>query len=358
MSRLLVPLMPCAAPGVATPDTHTAGEVMLISATQVGPGEVVVQQGHSGADRLHAEDPALRLDGGREVPAATLTAAPAAAGALLLCLDRSGSMGPPVAAMHGALRTTLISDSGSGTLPFSVAITAFGTRTVRLLGLTNDASRVASALARLQVERERDGKTLLDDAMAGGLAELRAAEEPVKRLLGVSDGNDEGSGMSRKTVVSRAVAAPSMPIDAVGSGPRAASSSGLLSMLAEASGGPLPGKGRTVAVLRVVSGTGCGWRLAVTRAKVSLGSAADDDTLEGDDLVSGHPAVVRAEAGNLYVLDVGSSNGTELHGVRFKDGTRAPSPGHRFALGRTVLEVTTADVPQRPGSPGFEHGVR
>lgn len=528
-----------------------AGDLALVSVTQLRPGEVVARVSFAGAAPLRASELALRFDGSETVPAAGLAAVPAAS-ALLLCVDRSGSMGEAaVRSMQAALRASLAPREGADRLPFGVAIVAFGTRSSHLLGLTDDASEVAAAVARISVERERDGKTKLNDAIAGGLAELRASPAPLKRLLVISDGNDEGSDISQAALVRRASMPPSIPIDAVGYG-ALASSSGSLATLAGATGGrfrivntqaqlaaaigsmtremastaqfdvnfryavaadgrlsespvlvyrpqggtptavplrtslvvaaaaagatqaagaatasgavasgaavsaaapaastastsqwlldftaslnlpqlpwiiaglavvlllaflllrkrsdpgardpapppppvpapaptivhppvapgpstvappparerrdtmvsfrwPLPGDGRTVAVLRVASGTLRGRRLAVTRASTSIGSAPDNDlVIEGDDYVSGRHAAVRAEAGALYIVDLGSANGTELHGARFKNGTRSLSPNDRFTVGRTAIEVNVADMPS-PGASGLEQGVR
>lgn len=520
-----------------------AGEVRLVSARQTRPGEVVARIDFTGPDKLQAADLRLRLDDGREASAAALAMVPADI-ALLLCLDRSGSMGASaVGAMQGALRESLASGDGVGPLPFRAEIVAFGTRLTPLVGSTTDPARIRAALVRLDVERQRDGKTLLYEAVAGGLARLRDTDARVKRLIVVSDGNDEGSQIPQAAVVQIARNA-SITIDAIGFGPLAEASSGSLSTLAgittdgrfaraatqpdlaaalkrmirqaasatefdatfrydaatdgrtasapvllyrPASGAsaalpmpaglaamaaaapavavtvasepasaasgtqgpsgtlnwlfellfkikvtfpqlpwiigglvlallvlllfvwlrkrrptapsvapspppslpptfvnppppppppppkppgrretmvsfrwPLPGQGRTVALLRVTAGIMKGRQFPVAAAKVHLGSARDNDiVIDGDDYVSSHHAMLRAEAGGLYLVDVGSANGTDLNGSRFKDGTRALSPLDRFTLGRTTLEVTAPDArPPRDDPAGFEQRVR
>jgi hypothetical protein len=180
---------------------------------------------------------ALGLHG---APAQTRSDAPppVTAGALLLCIDRSGSMGAEaIGAMQQALRSTLVAADGQTELPFAVAIVAFGTRAEHLLSLTRDPVQVAQAVARLDLERGREGRTRLYDAVAGGLAKLRAADAGWKRLLVVSDGNDEGSSMPQATLIARAAAQPSIPVDAVGFGALAASASGSLATLAGATEG-------------------------------------------------------------------------------------------------------------------------
>ena len=544
----------CGAVCAAALASHAA-DVSLVSVTQVKRGEVVARVSYVGAGGLQANELSLRLDADEALPAAAVAAAPAAAApaALLLCLDRSGSMGAPaMTAMQSALRESLAARGGAAQLPFSVAIIAFATRTSPLLSLTNDPSRIAAAVAKLGVER--DGRTKLYDAVAGGLAELRATDATSKRLIVVSDGDDEGSSISEADLIKRAKTT-SIPVDAVGFGALAASRSGSLATLAGATGGdfqvassgaeltaalgrmirqavpapqydvtfhytavvdgrmseapklvykpqagtavelpmgaslaaavgratasapaglptnvpagasagggtentgsnslidlaairrfaaalpalawvgagvllllllamliwrrsqagrtpisaappppetvwspplastvirsttapptvapagndvaapvdrrtlvlfrwPTPGEGRVVAILLVTSGATKGRRIEITTARVRIGSTADNDlVLEGDDFVSSHHAILRAETNGLYLVDLGSTNGTDLNGTRFKDSTRSLSPGDRFTLGRTTLEVMTADSPHGR-HPAFEPRVR
>lgn len=214
-----------------------AAELELVSATQSKPGEVKVLVAVLGGEAPKAGDFRLRLDAGHTIAATSIAAAPPASVALLLCLDRSGSMGSAVTAMRNALRDSLVTPDGNSPLPFSVAIVAFGTRTTHLLTLSSDSQQVAAAIARLELERERGGKTRLHDAVAGGLAELRNSGAAEKHLLVVSDGNDEGSDIPQRQLIEHAMRAPSIPVDAIGFGAQASSSSGSLSTLAGATGG-------------------------------------------------------------------------------------------------------------------------
>ena len=87
-----------------------AAELKLVSATQSKPGEVRVLVAMPGSKAPSAADFRLRLDGGRTITATSITAVPSASArrvALLLCLDRSGSMGGTVVAMRHALRESL-----------------------------------------------------------------------------------------------------------------------------------------------------------------------------------------------------------------------------------------------------------
>ncbi|MDB5999068.1 MAG: von Willebrand factor type domain/FHA domain [Rhizobacter sp.] len=507
-----------------------AGDIALLSATQTKPGEVSVRIDHSGEPAPTAGQFSLRLSPDVTLTAELVTPSTAASTALLLCLDRSGSMGPAtIAAMQSALRQSLLPARATGALPLRLAIVAFGTRSTHLLSPTTDRALAADAIAKFTPEREREGKTRLHDAVAGGLAELRAIDASSKRLLVVSDGNDEGSDLAQAVVLQRANTAPSVVVDAIGFGPQAAAASGSLATLAEATGGrftvannqrelvaalertvkqaatapqvdvlfsytaasgdgkaaapvlvfkprtgaaqelkittglaaaapvavasaplaapvasaastpsnltnwqailhwftslpvlawaaiavlvalvlavlialfvrrraeppvvlpepiqpvtvipprgptqvpappppeprghnptvvsfrwPRPGQGTVVAILRVASGASKGKRYEIAAAKARIGSDADNEiVLKDDDFVSGHHAVLRAEADALYVVDLGSTNGCDLNGRRFKDSTRSLSPDDRLTVGRTVFEVLAPTPARGPQS--------
>jgi len=531
--------------GAAAALAVQATDLTLVSVSQSRPGDVVARVSYVGTGALAPATLSLRLDAAHSVAAASVTSAPGAAAsvALLLCLDRSGSMGAPaIAAMKSALLESLAAPAGAAALPYNVAILAFATRTTPLLNLTSDPARVSAAVADLALESQRNGKTRLYDAVAGGLAELRASDLAARRLIVVSDGDDEGSHISQAELVKRAAAA-AIPIDAVGFGALAASQSGSLATIAGATGGtfqvagnnaelsatlgrmirrvvpppqfdvafhysvadgrasetptlvykpagggatempiqaslaaaadsaasgvipggdgaspvpvphvepsawrklidvaaimsfvegvpiwawatlglllllliallvmlgrrrraepvvdpyvapppfsplaptiigatqapvdppaapsdrrtvvsfrwPLPGDGRIVAILHVTAGPAAGRRIEISAAKMTIGSAISNDVaLATDDFISSHHAVLRAEANGLYLVDLGSTNGTELNGARFKGSTRALSPGDHFTLGRTTIEVRTGAGPQA-AQPAFEQRVR
>lgn len=538
MVRLRRTLLQIAACGVfaLAAGLSLAADLSVDGVAQARPGEVVVRVGYTGAAPPPPSALSLHLGNDAPIKAASVEPVPASAApvALLLCLDRSGSMGrPAIAAMQAAIHEALGMRGQAATLPFDVAIVAFATRTTPLLTLTNDRERIDREVGELTLETERDGKSRLYDAVAGGLAELRATDVATKRLIVVSDGDDEDSRITQKELIRRAVAT-GIPIDAIGLGSRASSQSGSLATMAGATNGsfqvagngaeltaalstmirralprqqvevtfqykaaadgaaseppslvyaigdaapialplnvsaasassgtkadspaersslwetlkrsmslatvehalgkwsvlarvgmailalllvaivilwfrartggpesmvypqvmpepaplppadvprsrpppptppavparapagprtmvkfdwPTPGEGRVVAVLEVVQGGTGRRRIEIHAPRVTIGSASDNDAiLEGDDYLSGHHALVRAEAQGLYIVDLGSTNGSELNGARFKDTTRALSPGDRLMLGRTILEVLTAETayPLRP----------
>jgi hypothetical protein len=210
----------------------------VVSARQESPGKVVARTRVDAAATPQASEFAMRLDGAAEIPASKLDKAPpeANSAALLICVDRSGSMGPAaITAMREAIQKALLPRGGETRLPMKVAIVAFGTQSTHLLGLSNDPALVADAVRRITLERE--GKTRLNDAVAGALAELRSSDAAWKRLIVVSDGSDEGSSLSREALIERASARPAVAIDAIGFGALAPSAAGAMSTLAGATGG-------------------------------------------------------------------------------------------------------------------------
>ena len=217
-----------------------SSQTRLVSAIDDEPGKLVARLSVDAADAPQAGDFALQLDNSFALAATRIASVPAAprSAALLICLDRSGSMGAAaIAAMQDVLARTLVPRAGETQLPLEVAIIAFGTRSMHLLSLTSDPTLIAQAVARLSVEREREGRTRLRDAVAGAAAELRSSEASWKRVLVVSDGNDDGSTLSQSMLIQRLQAAPAITVDAIGFGGLAAASSGSLSTLAGATGG-------------------------------------------------------------------------------------------------------------------------
>jgi Inner membrane component of T3SS, cytoplasmic domain/von Willebrand factor type A domain len=527
----------------------------IVSVTQAAPGEVVARvqidaaavssaapsAGASAAPS--AADFSLQLGNGRSVQAARIAAAPAdpAATALVVCIDRSGSMGAAaLSAVQAALAQSLLPRPGTATLPFQVAVIAFATRSDHLSAFTSDPKSVAGTIANVAIDRGRDGKTRLYDAVAGGLAQLRSTNASVKRLLVISDGNDEDSAITQAALVAQASALPAVPLDAVGFGALASKASGSLSTLAGATRGsfaiaankdelnakvaaaiarlvaaetfelgfryaaaagggsvdrptlryqpksgdavvmplltglaaaaddrgaaganaasaadapshdgggeggvlawlnawlagypmlqrlfaslppvaavglgallllgvllaawwklrarglgpgpvtrpptvtsappaqpswtqpptrvppppgpapasarhtraayqwPLPAPDRATAVLSGMSGSYSGRRFTISRAATRIGYADDNDlVLAGDEFVSGHHAIIKAEAHSLYLVDLGSRNGSLLNGVAVNHATRALSPGDQLQFGQTLMQVLPADA--------------
>jgi hypothetical protein len=217
-------------------------QVRLLSVEQTRPGQVIAHLQSSDATELAAGDLALRLDPETaDVPATRLAplAVEANQTALVVCVDRSGSMGSAgVNAVAAALRQTLVPLAGGSSLPVNVDIVSFATTYRHLTaGFTDDPKTIDAALAQLRVESGRAGKTHLDDAIVEGIGELRASTAPYRRLLVISDGNDEGSDTSETVLLAQATASPSITVDAVGFGTLATLASGSLAKVAGATEG-------------------------------------------------------------------------------------------------------------------------
>jgi hypothetical protein len=120
---------------------------------------------------------------------------------------------------------------------------------------------------------------------------------------------------------------------------------------------PAPAPGLPAALLRGVAGSSRGEMVAVTKAMFRVGCDPDNDlVLVGDDFASGRHAMLRWEAGGLYVEDLGSTNGSHLNGGRFGSETRALAPGDELRFGRTTFQVMAAQPTAglAAGPSGFE----
>jgi hypothetical protein len=493
-----------------------AGELEVLSARQAGPGNVVITIALQTTASPKPADLALQLDDAPLVraTAVTSTATPAAPAWLMLCLDRSGSIGPTVLeGLKAGLYQALV-EGRPGRLPFKVAILAFATQSTHVLDFTNDPALVAAAIQRLTVDGAPAGRTRMHDAIAGGLAALKAQGEGGKRLIIVSDGKDEGSITPATKLAELAQGPPRITIDALALGALAQDHSGAISTVAGSSGGrflpspdlkdvarplrrlideaapvsrfdiaffynpaggartaesaalvygadsvapsrnalragfaalnvsapsapeskftinidvalnwlrntppllmwlasallaaalallyqrirnskdssedsvivvkeklevvlPIPAepvprvRGHTAVghtwqapaprqptvILHGVLGAGRGQMVAVDKPLFRVGCDPDNDlVLVGDDFASGVHALLRFEAGGLYVEDLGSTNGTHLNGGTFKSATRSLSPGDELGFGHTTYQLLT---PQQAGQPAGRSG--
>lgn len=216
-----------------------AGTLEVLSARQTTPGKVVVTVALPTAVAPKAGELALQLDNTPLIRAdgVTTLVTPAGPAYLMLCIDRSGSIGQPVLeGLKAGLAKALV-EGRTGALPFKVAIIAFATQPTHLLDFTNDTARVATAIKRLTIDNTPAGRTRLHDAIASGLASLRAQGEGSKRLIVVSDGKDEGSKLSADALAELAQGLPRITIDALALGPLAQDNAGAISSVAGSNGG-------------------------------------------------------------------------------------------------------------------------
>lgn len=491
-----------------------ADEMLVLSAREGAPGSVVVTIALPGAVAPRSGELGLQLDNTPLVKAASVTnlGTPAGPAWLMLCIDRSGSIGQPVLdGLKAGLNKALV-EGRTGSLPFKVAIVAFASDAKHVLDFTNDPAQVAAAIRGLTLDRAPDGRTKLHDAIASGLASLKAQDEGSKRLIVVSDGKDEGSVISAEQLVASAKGPPRITIDALALGALAQDNAGAISSVAGSSSGrflpnadvkdvakPLqrlisdaiqlsrfdvafaytpvadrtttrlaalvytpndgtqaraalnaglvaqaakdpqkietgtsatekhpevklsvefvinwlrnapaalawaaalllaaalgllarriyvrrtavivveqkdiivtppppppprrravtavghawqaPSPGHPVATLRGIAGTGRGQMVQVDKAQFRVGCDPDNDLiLVGDDFASGAHALLRFEAGLLYVEDLGSTNGTHLNEGTIKSATRVLSPGDELRFGHTTYQVL---APQSAGT--------
>ena len=217
------------------------GPVRILSTEQTRPGEVLVQLQSTEGVQLNSGELSLRFESGGSVGSSHFSLLPVTSeqAALLVCIDRSGSMGVAgVNAVVTALKRTLVPVGNSPRLPVTVSLITFATTVQHLTkGFTDDPAQIEASLDDVRVEPNRAGKTHLNDAIAGGISELRARPATFRRLLVISDGNDEGSQIDSTEMLERVKAASPISVDAVGLGQLAATASGSLTTVSGASGG-------------------------------------------------------------------------------------------------------------------------
>lgn len=511
---------------VASTFAVRAGTLEVLSARQTTPGKVVVTIALPTAVAPKAGELALQLDNTPLIRAdgVTTLVTPAGPAYLMLCIDRSGSIGQPVLVGLKAGLTKALVEGRTGNLPFKVAIIAFATQSNHVLDFTNEPGRVAAAIKRLAIDNAPAGRTRLHDAIASGLASLRAQGEGSKRLIVVSDGKDEGSKLSADALAELAQGLPRITIDALALGALAQDNAGAISSVAGSNGGrflpnadpndvaqPLqrliadairlsrfdvvfayapvadkrttqqaalqytpegdtqarhllnaalvtqqvaeepksaastpvqpnggwnikvtfefildwlknapaalawlaaallaaalglwyrhlraqettvvqekvlveglivsssappppaprvraptavghawqqPAPGRPVAILRGIAGTGRGQMISIDKALFRIGCDPDNDlVLVGDDYASGAHALLRFEAGALYVEDLGSTNGSQLNGGTFKSATRSLAPGDELRFGHTTFQLLAPQQAAGSGRSGAE----
>jgi transcriptional regulator with AAA-type ATPase domain len=88
-------------------------------------------------------------------------------------------------------------------------------------------------------------------------------------------------------------------------------------------------------------------RLTLGDKPVRVGKGPDNELVLHDPTVSAYHCRLEPEGRNLCVRDLGSTNGTFVHGLRV---TRAQlSPGMRVRIGRTDLRIVGASAPEARG---------
>lgn len=110
--------------------------------------------------------------------------------------------------------------------------------------------------------------------------------------------------------------------------------------------GPLMGQGRPAKVKRgrtahqlvVTGGTLAGTRITLSEAPITIGRAEDSTLVITDDYASARHARLVSRAGQWYLEDLGSTNGTYLDRAKVSAPTPVPL-GVPIRIGRTSLEL-------------------
>jgi hypothetical protein len=97
-------------------------------------------------------------------------------------------------------------------------------------------------------------------------------------------------------------------------------------------------RGKVARQLVVTAGALAGTRITLSEATISIGRAEDSTLVITDDYASAHHARLVPRAGQWYIEDLGSTNGTYLD--RGKVSAPTPVPlGVPIRIGRTSLEL-------------------
>jgi hypothetical protein len=106
---------------------------------------------------------------------------------------------------------------------------------------------------------------------------------------------------------------------------------------------PPPGPNRPAAVLDGIGGVIQGQRYDVDTEVFNIGAAVNNDlVITGDEYISAHHAYLRYEKGSLFILDMGSRNGTFVNGERLAGATQVLMPGDLIKIGGCTFVVGIA----------------
>ncbi|MCC8400481.1 FHA domain-containing protein [Paraburkholderia sp. MMS20-SJTN17] len=217
-----------------------AAPLQAVAVSQPEPGNVTLTVLAPGAAPV-ADAFTLQLPGADTAPTkvAAQSVEPASvlppdlATAVLLCVDRSGSMHSAVPAIKAALKDVLARPRPD----LRIALMSFGSDTPAPTPFYSESAPILEAVDAIRAEIGRDGKTRLYDALNIGMSTL--ANAPLrgpKRLVVITDGKDEGS-QTRFDVLSVLMQRRGQPMDAIAFGQSAQKTSSALATLANRSSG-------------------------------------------------------------------------------------------------------------------------
>ena len=98
------------------------------------------------------------------------------------------------------------------------------------------------------------------------------------------------------------------------------------------------GRGRAARQLLVIQGALTGTRISLDSRPILIGRADDSTLVLDDDYASTRHARIALKGDDLYVEDLGSTNGTYLDRAKVTAPTRVPL-GVPVRIGKTVIEL-------------------
>jgi ABC transport system ATP-binding/permease protein len=94
-----------------------------------------------------------------------------------------------------------------------------------------------------------------------------------------------------------------------------------------------------------------GERFVLLQSSWTIGRLPDNDLTIAKDAVSRHHARIEAAQGGYRIADLGSQNGTQLNGERFRDESRWLANGDTIVIGEDVLRFITGEETRLGGAP-------
>jgi ABC transport system ATP-binding/permease protein len=94
-----------------------------------------------------------------------------------------------------------------------------------------------------------------------------------------------------------------------------------------------------------------GERFVLLEGSWTIGRLPDNDLTIAKDAVSRHHARIDAAQGGYRIADLGSQNGTQLNGERFRDDSRWLANGDTIVIGEEVLRFLTGEETRLGGAP-------
>ena len=161
-----------------------------------------------------ADPPRFSLNvGDNTVPASDVKRLEQPPLSVILCIDKSGSMRAPA---MGAIKQGVRQLFQNPPPKVDVAMIGFGSTTKSLANFGTPAAQQADLVQGIQLEG-RDSKTALYEAVQGAIAQLKP-RTGLKRIIVITDGEDEGSAVTLDQVIKTGSAA-GIGVDVISTGP-------------------------------------------------------------------------------------------------------------------------------------------